>query len=74
MISRMASAPGVATRSYGQARDAVQLQTRVPLELKERYHAAARARGLSLSLYLEELIKLDPLAPAAVKEASRLSA
>lgn len=38
------------------------LQTRVPEHVKTRYDRAAARRGISLSLYLERLIDLDPLA------------
>ncbi|GAA3224992.1 hypothetical protein GCM10020216_039070 [Nonomuraea helvata] len=54
----------MATRPY-RGGGTINLQTRVPEELHQRYHQAARARGLSLSLYLEQLIELDPLAPPA---------
>jgi hypothetical protein len=39
------------------------LQTRVPEVLKKRFDLAAKRRGISLSLYMEWLIDLDPEAP-----------
>lgn len=41
------------------------LQARVPRALRKRYHDAAAKAGMSLSLYLEWLINLDPQAPPA---------
>jgi hypothetical protein len=63
----MPGIPGRVTRPEGTGGN-VPLQTRVPEELKKRYDIAAQRRGISLSLYLEELINLDPLAPKASKE------
>ncbi|SNT35807.1 hypothetical protein SAMN05216276_103673 [Streptosporangium subroseum] len=65
MISTMPWVPGRATRPHGQG-GKVPLQARVPAELKARYDEAAKVRGLSLSLYFEQLIELDPLAPKVV--------
>ncbi|MBG0819039.1 hypothetical protein [Planomonospora sp. ID82291] len=60
------------TREYGTG-GSVQFQTRVPEALKRRYHEAAKARGISLSLYLEQLIELDPLAPKAPEKPLELT-
>lgn len=40
------------------------LQTRVPEWLRDRYHAAAARRGVTLSMYFEMLSELDHLLPS----------
>lgn len=53
-------------RAGGVSRsDFVVLQTRVPPKVRDHYHQAAKERGISLSLYFEELAKVDPLADAS---------
>lgn len=63
MISGMPSVTGQVRRSRGTGGDA-QFQTRMPQWLKERFHAAAKRRGVTLSVYLEQLIELDHLLPS----------
>jgi hypothetical protein len=60
MIVRMAAIPGRRQRTKGAGGD-VPLQTRVPAHVKDRYARAAARRGVSLSMYLERLIEMDPL-------------
>lgn len=56
-------------------REFVQFQTTVPEAVKEHYREQAKRRGVSLSLYLEELAAVDPLAtPADDEEASQKTA
>lgn len=76
MISGMPSGTGQVRRSRGTGGNA-QFQTRMPKWLKDRYHAAAKQRGVTLSMYLEQLIELDHLLPsgeAAQPPADQLSA
>jgi hypothetical protein len=63
MISGMPSVTGQARRTRGTGGNA-QFQTRMPQGLKDRFHAAAKQRGVTVSEYLEELIELDHLLPA----------
>ncbi|WP_157254836.1 hypothetical protein [Nonomuraea typhae] len=60
MIVAMPSVAGQARRVYGTG-GTVPLQTKVPQWLRDRYHAAAKRRSVSLSRYLEELSQLDHL-------------
>ncbi|WP_214327920.1 hypothetical protein [Nonomuraea sediminis] len=50
------------------------LQTRVPEELRKRFDLAAARRGISLSLYMELLIELDPEAPTHAEAVEALAA
>ncbi|WP_141704504.1 hypothetical protein [Planobispora rosea] len=59
----MPSVAGRGRRAAGTGGRA-SIATKVPQWLKDQYDAAAQRRGMSLSRYLEELIKLDPLVPA----------
>ncbi|MFC0862401.1 hypothetical protein ACFHYQ_08835 [Sphaerimonospora cavernae] len=57
----MAAIVGRLQRHRG-AGDYTPLQTRVPVHVRDRYDLAAARRGVSLSMYLERLIEMDPLA------------
>ena len=63
MILGMPGIPGRVQRPKGTGGGNVPLQTRVPEVLKKRFDLAAKRRGISLSLYMEWLIDLDPEAP-----------
>ena len=67
-MSTEGSQNAISHRSHtGESKDFVRMGTRVPSAVREHYVTAARRHGVSLSVYLERLSQVDPLAHAPLE-------